>query len=179
MKKESIKERIKKNFEKNKVLLIVFVVIAIALFLFTINYYDSTIGKQSIGNESYDRSVVELNKETKVEEEIPVQEGAEDVSILFATYARANEGTLHFEVYGVDSNTLYAEKYVDASKVVDNDYITLELSEKLNKSKDKKLRISISSDSEEGKGVGVYYSNDDWFENSTILINNEAQETGA
>ncbi len=178
MKKENIKERIKENFEKNKVFLIVFVVIAVALFLFTINYYGSTIGKQSVGNESYDRSVIELNKETKVVEELPIEENAENVSILFATYARANEGTLHFEVYGVDSNTLYAEKYVDASKVVDNDYITLELSEKLNKSKDKKLRISVSSDSEEGKGVGVYYSNDDWFENSTLLINNDTQENG-
>lgn len=176
MKLSALKERIKKNCVNNKVLLIVFVVVWIGLIALTTSFYSTTIGKQSIGNESYDRSVVEVNNITTIVEELPIQEDGESVAILFATYARVNSGNLYIEVSGVNSGRLYAKKTIAVSSVVDNDYVTLKLSDNLNNNIDQKIKITISSDSENGKGVGVYYSNVDWFENSYFAVNNKIQD---
>ena len=94
MKTENIKNSIKKNFSENKVILFVFLFLWAALIVFTLNRYNATLGKQSVGNESYNKSVVEINRDTSLFALIPVEENAESVCIQLATYARNNSGTL-------------------------------------------------------------------------------------
>lgn len=171
-----LKNRIKDNFKENKKILIIFTCIWVLLVSVTCVLYSNTIGKKSIGNESYNRSVVEVNKETSIVEELPIVEDGESVSILFATYARINKGNLYIEVSGVNSGRVYVSKTVDVGGVIDNDYLTLKLNNKLNGEIDKRIRIKISSNSEVGEGVGIYYSNDKCFEDSFLKVNNKIQE---
>lgn len=171
MKKEDIKKRIKENFKKNKVLLFGFIIVWSIIIAVSFIYYDSTIGKLSIGNESYDRSVLEIDKSTEIVEILPVEDKAESVSVLFATYARANEGNINIKVNGINTNKTYANKTINVNNIQDNAYITVRLNEDLDINLEKCIRVTITSNSELGKAVGLYYSNVDWFDEGYLLIN--------
>ena len=108
---ESLKERIKKNFKENKVLLFVFVAIWIATIIITLTFYNNTLGKQSVGNEG-SQYVVELTKTSIIRQEIAVNEieDTESICIKFATYARNNSGNVFVNVVGSDSKKEYLNK---------------------------------------------------------------------
>lgn len=172
---DSIKQRIKENFKKNKVLLIVFVIVWTVLIIFTLNSYNNTLGKKSSGNESYDRSVIEVNKNTVIKAVVPVENNADGVSILFATYARnANKGNVTVEITGEQTKKEYVKEVLNVKSIEDNAYHTFTLKEPLKIKDEKKINIKITSDSEPSQAIGVYYSNVKWFElDSSFSINNE------
>ena len=173
IKVDKLKERIKKNFKENKVLFFVFITIWIVTIVATLLFFDSTLGKQSIGNESYNRSVVEIDNNTKIIQKVGIEDKAESVSVLFATYARNNKGNVNVSIIGNDSGFVYADKNYGVSTIQDNSYITIKLSEPLNNKKDKTISINISSDCKNGEAVGDYYTNDKAFEDSAFLINED------
>lgn len=174
---KEIKNTIIDNFKKNKYILLGFFVVFTAIIAFTLIKYDATLGKLSVGNESYNRSVVEVNKQTVVEQIAPVVQDGESVSILFATYARpTNSGTINIKIEGVNSKTLYADNSYDVTKILDNFYETIVLKEKLSRSKDRQIRITITSNSEVDSGIAVYYSNTKEFDSGNLKINNEVIE---
>ena len=170
-----LKERIRKNFSENRIVVLALMAIWIAVVCFTLFSYKDTLGKISSGNEVYD-NVVELSEGLTIEEILPVNEGSESIAVKFATYARKNSGSFDIEVTGTDSGKTYAKKTVKVSSLQDNAFVTFSLNEKLDPSTDSKIRVVLSSQCEEKQGAGVYYSNLKAFDGSTLKINGEIQE---
>ncbi|MBQ2658424.1 MAG: DUF2142 domain-containing protein [Erysipelotrichaceae bacterium] len=171
MKTADIKNRLKKNFAENKILLSIFLILWIALIIYTLNAYQTTLGKLSVGNESYDRSVAEVNEKVKIETVVSAQQDTESVSILFATYARTNSGNVTIKIENDTTKEIYASETIDVDRIIDNDYRTIRLNHVL--SDTDWIKVTISSDSSEGQGVGVYYSNAGCFDDSVLVINED------
>ena len=150
-------ERIKTNFNKNRLLNSGLIIAWILVVVLTLQFNRDALGKLSSGNEFFD-SYVELTKDTLIQEKAPVEEGADTVAVKMATYARRNAGTIHVSVKGSDTGSVYAEKDINVRNVDDNAFVRIPLSEELHRDKDKMILIELSSDGEEGKSVGVYYS---------------------
>ena len=176
IKTNNLKERIKENFIKNKVLLIVFSIIWVATIAITLSFYGNTLGKQSIGNEG-SQNIVEVYKNSSIEEKIKVEDiqDAKSIAIKFATYLRVNKGNINIVVKGDTSNTEYVNKTIDVKTIQDNDFLTLDLAKQLELSKDKSITVTITSDSEKGSCAGVYYSNNKCFTDSTLKINKQVK----
>lgn len=173
-----LKERIKKNFKENKVLLFVFIAIWIATIAVTLFSYNKTLGKQSIGNEGA-QEVVEITKTTTIKQQLLVEdfEDCENICLKFATYARKNNsGNLYIKVVGNNSKKEYLNQTVDVSKLIDNNFVTYDLNEKLESKNDTHITITITSDCEDGKTVGIYCSSNDVFLDNDLLIDNEKVE---
>ena len=169
---ESLKERIKKNFKDNKVLLFVFITVWVVTIVVTLSFYKTTLGKQSIGNEG-SQKVVELNNKTTVQEEIKVEEIdlTKSIAIKFATYARINKGNVFINVTGKETKNEYVNETVDVSDIQDNDFYVIEFNNQLDANKEKTIIITLSSDSESDVAAGVYCSNNKAFDSSTLTIN--------
>ena len=168
---ELLFERIKKNYQGLGIIAIAF----IAVICLVLNSYGPTLGVESFGNESYVRSVYELDKETTIKAIVPVEEDSEALSLLFATYARSNSGQVSIKIRGTVTNTLYVERIVNVSDIVDNAYLTSKFSEKLREA-DKQVEIELSSNSESGKAIGIYYTTNSYFDNSSFTINDEVMD---
>lgn len=174
----SLKERIKKNFKENKVLLFVLLAIWVATVIITLIGYGNTLGKQSIGNEG-SQEVVELDKNTKIIQTLNVDDlqDTESICLKFATYARTgNKGNIYINVVGENSKTEYVNETIDISKLVDNDFVTISLNKKLYLSNDSNIKVTITSDSEKDKSAGIYYSSNDVFDKGNLIINNKTMD---
>ena len=169
-----LKEKIKKNFKENKVLLIVFVVVWVIVTTLTLSSYSNTLGKQSIGNEG-SQNVAELTKTTKISQTIDTEkiDGVESIAIKFATYARKDTGNVFVKVIGNTSKNVYVDETLDAGSLEDNDFVTISLSNILETKKDKTVNIEITSDSEKETCAGIYFSNNKAFDDSVLKINNQ------
>ena len=152
------------------------VITAVLLFfwflvvLITLVCYNSSLGKQSFGNNVAD-SVVELDNNTSIEEVLFAEENTDSVAIKIATYARKNKGNITLVVKGIDSDTVYVEKSFGINSLQDNAFKVIKLNTKI--SNKEKIRISLLSDSEKGSSVGVYYSSNKEIEDGQLIINSE------
>ena len=172
---KDILERIKKNFQSNKIMLLVLSVVWIALVIAVLLINKDVFGKESYGNEMYE-NVVELTKNDSIKQSVEIIENSDVVAVKLATYARNNKGNITITVTGENSKEVYASKTVDVNFVQDNAFVTVALKEPLLSTKDKTIEVSLSSDCEKGSGLGVYYSNEKIFENSTLRINSSTKE---
>ena len=166
--------RIKKNFSENKVSTIIILLLWALMVVFTLYINKDILGKISSGSESYDK-VMELTSDVVASEVMPVQEDADVVSVMLATYARKNRGHIYIEIIGETTKTLYATRSFDVAYIQDNAYASIPLDERLNASKDKRIIVVIYSDCVSGEGPGVYYSAQKIFENSIFRFNKEIQ----
>ena len=171
-----LKNRIIENFKKNRLFLLIFLIAWVTYAFVVINQYDATLGMKSIGNEVYERYVTEIDNNTVIEQIVPIEQDGESVSIMFATYARKNAGSVNIIIKGDKSNHIYADNTYPVDMIEDNAYLTIKLDEKLNKAKDPKIRITITSNSETDKAIGIYHSVLDGFENSKLTINKKEVE---
>ena len=172
---EKIVSRVKENFKKNKVILAVVMVLWTVVVAVSLVFYSSTMGKESIGND-LTGYVVELTKDSNIEEVLPVEENADSIAIKLATYARNNKGNVFIEVKGADDGYIYADETVNVKNVNDNAFYTVKLDKKLNGSDNKKIIVNITSDSETGRGIGLYYSAESFFEDSSLVVDSVSQE---
>lgn len=168
---EKIKNRVKENFKKNKILLAVFLVIWAVLIGITLGYYGKTLGRESDGA-AVASEVIEINENTVVEQSIKIPEGSKTISIKYATYARKNKGSIYIKVTGDKSNTLYLDTKTNISMVQDNAFVTYEL---LEEAKEETVTVVLTSDSSEGKAAGVYFTNEPYF-GGELNINNEESD---
>ena len=171
-----LKNRIIENFKKNRLFLLIFLIAWVTYAFVVINQYDATLGMKSIGNEVYERYVTEIDNNTVIEQIVPIEQDGESVSIMFATYARKNAGSVNIIIKGDKSNHIYADNTYPVDMIEDNAYLTIKLDEKLNKAKDPKIRITITSNSEADKAIGVYHSVLDGFEDGKLTINKKEVE---
>ena len=169
---DSLKERIKKNFKENKVLLFAFIVIWIVMIVFTYNYYSNTFGKESYGPSDLS-DVIEIDKNINISQILSVDGDTQTLSLKFATYARKNKGNITIKVIGNDSNHIYLDKTLDVRKVEDNAYATYSFDKKLENKNDSQIEIQVYSNSENGEAIGLYFSTVPYFETSDLTINNE------
>ena len=168
--------KIKENFKKNKLLILIFSIVWIVTIVLTLFSYKTTLGKESIGSESYNRSVVEINENTSIKEIAPLHEGSESVSIMFATYARpTNKGNIFVKVTGEKTKEVYVNQTVNVKDVQDNAYHTFEFEKEIDP-KDERIVVEVSSDSKENQGIAAYYANINEFENGSFYINNKLVE---
>ena len=167
---KNIFERSKKNLNKNRFILLGFCVIWILTVFLSLNYYKTTMGMESIGNDDFDH-VTELSNHKKVKQVLATIDGAKSFSVKFATYARKNEGRVSIRISGADSGFLYADESIKTADINDNLFLTVGLKEALDTGKDGSIVVEIESDSPIKKGVGVYYSDRDTIENGDLYIN--------
>lgn len=171
----NIIERIKTNFKKNWIGIAIISVIWVVVACVVLTSYKPTLGVESFGSESYSRGVLELDKNTELVANVPIEEGSHSVSILFATYARKNNGSIHINIEGTSSKTVYVDKDIDMKDIDDNAYLSLRLNERL-KLTDRRINVTLTSTGETGSSVGVYFSNNNVFENSNFYVNGEDQQ---
>ena len=169
---EVLKERVKDNFNKNKIVISVMILIWIVTVVFTLISYKDSLGKKSYGNEAFDK-VVELCEGTSIKEIIPVKEESDAVVLKMATYARKNSGTFTVKIIGLRSNKVYADKKVNVKMLQDNAFMTISLNENIDPEVDHNIEIFLESECEEGKAAGVYLSNNKAFDGSLLSINDE------
>lgn len=161
---------LKEKIIRNKWYVIGFLAVwAITVFL-TISAYSNTLGMESIGNDSNDQ-VMELSENMTLKQTMFAVDGAESLSVEFATYARKNEGNVFIKVIGKDSGKIYADETVKAADIQDNSFYTVSLTEKVSAKNDRDLIIELNSDSRKGKAVGVYYSMSDILEQGEFSCN--------
>lgn len=172
---EKIISRVKENFKKNKVVLAIVLTVWTVLIAVSLVFYSSTMGKEAIGND-LTGYVVELTKDSEIKEVLPAEDGSESIAIKLATYARKNKGNVYITVKGLDDGFVYADETVKAASVNDNAFYTVKLDKKLDKNVNQKIEINISSDSEAGSGIGLYYSAESFFEDSTLDVDSVNQE---
>ncbi|MDO4197472.1 MAG: DUF2142 domain-containing protein [Erysipelotrichaceae bacterium] len=180
MEKKSLWERVKENFKKNKFILLGFLVIWAITVFYTVNYYKDTHGKESVGNE-LNQNVVEVTENTEIRSIIPTDQldSSESICVKFATFADPNiEGQVNVRVIGMDTKTVYANKWVDVNEVQDNAFYNIKFTENLYREKETNIMVIITSNSVEGKGMGVYYSNEKCFGNSSLTVDKEFIENG-
>ena len=86
------------------------------------------------------------------------EEGLNKISLLCATYDRANAGT--FTVTLEDEEGSILETWnIDASSVSDNTYVSFSLDNKISDSKNRVFYLTITSDSAPGSAITVYTTN--------------------
>ena len=168
--------KVEGNFKKNKYVFFGFLFVWILVIIFTLTKYESTLGKAVLGNESYQRYVVQVDKDTTVKQILSIKEDTENISVLFATYARKNEGHIYISIDGSKSGKNYYSGTHDVSDILDNIYLTVKTTEKINHLNESSVTITISSDSEPDKSVAVYCSTTKEIENGKLSINKEIIE---
>ena len=171
-----LKNRIKENFNKNKKILLVLLLIWIAVCVFSLNHYSTTLGKKSYGNIISDQ-VEELDSKTQIEELMPTVDKAESVAIKIATYARKNRGYIRIRVIGSSTKTTYVDKELDVNGLQDNGFAIIKLDQELDSSKDDYVSVLLTSDGIEGSSIGIYYSSTKEIQKSIFKINNETLDS--
>ena len=171
-----LKYTVEENIKKNKFILLGFLIVWVALIVFTLNKYETTLGKSVLGNESYHRDVINLDKNTVIKQVLPLEEDSDSISILFATYARKNKGSVYIKIDGINSKKNYFEGKFIVDEILDNIYLTVKTTEKINHIREKGIVVTLSSDSNEDEAVAVYRSLSKEIEGGSLTINGEAIE---
>jgi len=115
--------------------------------------------------------VGEITDSIVVEQEIPVSDSIREISVLFATYARQNEGQILVRIEGMDSGKLYLTSILNAAEMHDNSFVLFELQEAASPKTDKKLLLSVESSSKSGSAVTIWSSASDAVPGAKLEIN--------
>ncbi len=89
---------------------------------------------------------------------VGTQDGLTKISVLCATYDRANSGTLSITLEDESGNTIQTWN-TDVSSIDDNSYLTYQLNNKITDSNGRVFYLTITSDSLPGTAVTLYTSN--------------------
>lgn len=167
----ALKTRVKENFIKNKVLLLVFMLLWTIIVVGTLILNNSTLGKEPLGNQELSKTI-EINNKTKIIQKLPVENGSKNISLKYATYIRNNKGYVYVTIKGLDSNIEYLNTKTNTKIMQDNAYVTYTLSEALDDKTDKYIEIILTSDSVSGSCAGIYVTSDKYYKDSELKINN-------
>ena len=174
-KKGFFTEKMGKNKGRRGLVIVFLLLLWVDVVLGTLLMYRNSLGKISSGNEASDK-IVELVRGSKVVETVGAVEDCDALAIKLATYARRNSGKFVVTVIGKDSHKVYAAKEIDVRTIQDNAFMTVELNEALDPSLDEMINITLKSEASTGNAIGVYYSSEQAYENSTLTIGDEMVE---
>lgn len=166
------KEKIINNIKNNKLILIVFLVIWIAIAGITLDKYSSSLGMKSFGNYYEATEVLEIDKKTTLKQTLELEREAKSISIKFATFARNNNGNVYIKVEGANTKKTYLDTSIKAENALDNAFMSFGFNEKIDNTKDRNIIITMTSNSDNAACIGVYYSQKA-FENSFLTKNGQ------
>lgn len=162
------------KIKTNKFHIIILSIIWVIIIVLTLFFYKDTLGKQSFGNEKYEK-VFELYDGITIKETMPVYDGSESVCVKLATYARKNEGKINIQVFGNNSRTLYVNKDISTNSLQDNSFVTIKLDKNISAEKEQFVTITLTSNNTKENAIGVYCSEEKVFELSECKVNSNNQ----
>ena len=169
----AIIERVKTNFRKNKIIILVSFLLWAIILGITLYGYRNSLGKESVGNLEYNYVEV-LNKDRSLSQIVDSVDGVNSVSVRFEVYKK-NNSNVTIEIVGQDSKKVYATKTMKAKNIMGAAYNTVGLNEDLNSSIDKKIIINIQTDDDSG-AIGAWCSFNNVFNNNTLQVGNEKKD---
>ena len=168
----SVIERVKTNFKKSKIILLVSLLIWTIAFVATIYGYRYTLGRESIGTLEYNY-VEKLSGSRDARQIVDVTDGIDSISVRLEVYKK-NNSNVTVEVIGQDSGKVYGSKTYKIKNVLGASYNTVGLSEPLNRENDKKIIVHIYTD-DNSDAIGVWCAfNNAFGENNSMYVGNEA-----
>lgn len=115
----------------------------------------------------------ELVDGDEVRQIIRLDEPVEGISLLFATYERANIGVISIEIYDLDNgNNLYDEE-LDVTRISDNDYFSLPF---YNNKTSKNFELIIEGMNTSPGNAATVFVSSDIYPNSELKLNGESYE---
>lgn len=176
MNEKRLLKRITANFKKNKIYLLIFLLIWTATVVLSISHYGNTLGKQSLGNEVAD-SVVEVSKDVLIKQNVMAKDivDCDSICIKFATFARKNQGNVYIRIND-NAGELLIDKTIPIKNIQDNAFYTISFGDKIDLDKITSITLTVSADSNIGESVGVYYSHVNAFDRGNLFINEEAMD---
>ena len=149
-------------FSKSSIITIFFVCGLILSFIVckeSVFFYTSNL--RTFANNDDFLPAPELNSKINYNQLIPVIfDNTKKIGLQFANYLNRNNHGVMRIVLSIKDRVI-GEKKIDVSKIADNEYIYVELSEVVNSGQ--MLNINVASDSEQGEGVTI------WTVKSSIL----------
>ena len=138
----------------------------------TEKYYNFSNEQIYIGADVGQISVGELLEGTVIEQEIPVNDKMDGISLMFATYARSNTGTVRVSMEGNSSRLDYGDYTLQAGELKDNAFVDFPLTRNPADNDDSVLRIRVTADGSEGNAVTLWSTRQDTVSGYASLKNN-------
>ena len=167
-----MKERIKNNFNKNRVLIIGLVALWVATVFITLFIYRDTLGKESSGTLQYDY-VEPVNSNRSLTQIVDTIDQTKAVSVRLEMLRKSNE-TVRIEVIGQSSNKVYGKQEIRISDIRAGYFNTFNLDEPLDAKADKKVKVRVSTETDDS--VGAWCSFEDYLE--TPFYENDEKRDG-
>lgn len=152
---------------------ILFLLLIGIYFLYTLANYNGFSHDSEIlylANNNVDTPIGEIIDGVTVEQIIPVDKVISSIDIMFATYARVNEGQVTVSIQGNTSGEIYTQEEIDASDINDNAYLSFDLQPTVDPQKDHNITISITSNSLPGSAITIWSSTDDEIPEGDLLV---------
>lgn len=166
----SVMEKIKNNFKKNRIMIIVSLLLWFIIFAVTVYGYRNTIGRESIGTLEYNY-VEKLNENRSLKQIVDVTDGIDSISVRLEVYKK-NNSNVTIEIIGQDSGKIYGIKTYKIRNVLGAAYNTVGLSEPLNRKNDKKISIRIYTD-DNNDAIGVWCAFNNAFGENSMFANDQ------
>lgn len=166
---KKIIDRVKDNYRNNKLLFYIMFFLWVMICFFSCSMYGNTLGKESFGNDFYD-SVIQVDENVIIKQELLLDKEVSDVCIRFATYARpTNNGNVTVKI--VSKQELIKEEVIDVKNIQDNAYYVIGLDDVIKEKTP--ISVSITSNCKSNECVGVYYTIEDNVVDSLMFVNGE------
>lgn len=94
----------------------------------------------------------------------------EEIQLIFATYARENQGMVYLKLFDTESGSLLADTQVDVSELNDNQPFSWFMPSPVEVERNQSLQLYIETNCVPGESIALYYS--DLIENGKMLICN-------
>ena len=169
----SLKEKIGVNFEKNKVMILVSILIWVVTFAATIYGYRNTLGRESVGTLEYNY-VQKLSEDKNVKQIVDTVDGVDSVSVRLELYQK-NNSNITIEITGEESGKVYGRKTYKVRNVLGAAYNTIGLTEPLNRKSDKRIIINIYTDDNDDS-IGVWCAFNNAFGENTMFVGEEPHD---
>lgn len=169
----SIIERVKTNFKKNRIIIFVSFLVWVVALAATVYAYRDSLGKESVGNLEYNYVEV-LSSDKDLKQIVDTVDGVNSVAVRFEVYKKKSSNVT-IEVIGQDSKKVYGSKTLKVRDVLGAAYNTVGLTENLDKKTDKKIIISVKTD-DNNNAVGVWCSFNNVFDGNPLSIGNQLRD---
>lgn len=163
------------SFEKGCLLVVItYAILTIAFYLIagdTLNYSAQRVNKITTDAVT---PMMEITNGTEISQTFVSQTDILDqVSLLFNTYGRVNKGTVKLDIEDIEDKKTLSTSFVDMSVLKDNKVLDIQLNEKIENVKGKKLDIKITVPNGSEKNTVTVWYDDKSNDNGELFINGE------
>ena len=170
---ENIKNRIKENFNKNKILLVAVLLLWVITIVLTLFSYKDSLGYESYGNNEYEY-IEKLDNKTELIQYVDSRADIVSVSIRLEVYRKTNNNVT-IEVSGNNSGTIYGSRAIKIKNVLGAAYNTVGLDKPIDTKTDDKLIIRVYTDAGIDE-IGVWCTFSNAFEGNRLTVGNGVKD---